>query len=97
MAIMPLALGSLASSGGSCGTGAPFSGAGWGLSAVAVSSAFLNGFHHEDMSVLSGKQMAEGVGFEPTRDLHPWQFSRLLVSTAHAPFLLNKRRPHFSI
>ncbi len=29
---------------------------------------------------------AEGGGFEPPRGLHPWQFSRLLVSTAHAPF-----------
>jgi len=24
------------------------------------------------------EQMAEGVGFEPTRDLRPWRFSRPL-------------------
>lgn len=31
-------------------------------------------------------KMAEGEGFEPSRDLHPWQFSRLLPSTARSPF-----------
>lgn len=44
--------------------------------------------------------MAEGEGFEPSRDLHPWQFSRLLPSTARSPFReRNKKRliPDFSI
>ncbi len=32
----------------------------------------------------------EGGGFEPPIPLQVWQFSRLLVSTAHAPFLKKK-------
>ena len=30
--------------------------------------------------------MAEGEGFEPSKGLPPWQFSRLLPSTARSPF-----------
>src|SRR5215471_16778801 len=29
--------------------------------------------------------LADGVGFEPTRGLHPWRFSRPLPSTARPP------------
>ena len=30
-------------------------------------------------------RLADGVGFEPTRSLHPWRFSRPLPSTTRPP------------
>jgi hypothetical protein len=32
----------------------------------------------EQVRTIANRELAEGVGFEPTRGLHPWRFSRPL-------------------